>query len=163
MVVRPSDAPGPSGFFEAVPARCPRAEILEGGHHAWNHSTSTTGQPTQRGPDVRPARRGVGVMSEATTDLATGGATDATWEGTDERGGLSRRNVLRISAAGAAAFGLGAGRLLLEPSLAQRGLASANGVFGAASIAWADLLYTEVFPTSPLILEPFKDALNVPK
>jgi len=102
-------------------------------------------------------------MSEATTDLATGGATDATWEGTDERGGLSRRNVLRISAAGAAAFGLGAGRLLLEPSLAQRGLASANGVFGAASIAWADLLYTEVFPTSPLILEPFKDALNVPK
>jgi FtsP/CotA-like multicopper oxidase with cupredoxin domain len=71
--------------------------------------------------------------------------------------------VLRVSAAGAAAFGLGAGRLLVQPSLAQRGLASADGVFGAASIAWADALYTEVFPTSPLIMSPFTDPLPVPK
>jgi FtsP/CotA-like multicopper oxidase with cupredoxin domain len=71
--------------------------------------------------------------------------------------------VLRLGAAGAAAFGLGAGRLVLEPSLAQRGLASPNGLIGAASMAWADALYTEVFPTSPLILSPFSDALPIPR
>jgi FtsP/CotA-like multicopper oxidase with cupredoxin domain len=76
---------------------------------------------------------------------------------------LSRRNVLRAGAVGAAAFGLGAGRLLLEPSLAQRGLASGDGLLGAASMAWADSLYDEVFPTSPLILNPFSDPLPVPK
>ncbi|HKG51855.1 MAG TPA: multicopper oxidase domain-containing protein [Actinomycetales bacterium] len=76
---------------------------------------------------------------------------------------VSRRNVLRAGAAGAAAFGLGAGRLMLEPALSQRGFASPNGVFGAASMAWADALYTEVFPTSPLILNPFSDPLPVPK
>jgi FtsP/CotA-like multicopper oxidase with cupredoxin domain len=76
---------------------------------------------------------------------------------------VSRRNVLRLGAAGAAAFGLGAGRLLVEPSLAQRGLASPSGVFGAVSMAWADALYTEAFPTSPLILTPFSDELPVPK
>ena len=59
-----------------------------------------------------------------------------------DSGLLSRRNVLRLGAAGAAAFGLGAGRLLVEPSLAQRGLASPSGVFGAVSMAWADALYT---------------------
>ncbi|HKG51430.1 MAG TPA: multicopper oxidase domain-containing protein [Actinomycetales bacterium] len=76
---------------------------------------------------------------------------------------VSRRNVLRLGAAGAAAFGLGAGRLVLEPALAQKGLNSANGLIGAASMAWADALYTEVFPTSPLILSPFSDELQVPK
>src|SRR5215217_1209186 len=76
---------------------------------------------------------------------------------------VSRRNVLRLGAAGAAAFGLGAGRLVLEPALAQKGLNSANGLIGAASMAWADALYTEVFPTSPLILSPFTDELQVPK
>jgi len=76
---------------------------------------------------------------------------------------ISRRNVLRFSAAGAAAFGLGAGRLVLEPALAQKGLNSPDGVFGATSMAFADSLYTEVFPTSPLILSPFSDELPIPK
>ena len=77
--------------------------------------------------------------------------------------GVSRRNVLRVGAVGAAAFGLGAGKLVLGPDLTGRGLASADGVFGAASIAWADALYTEAFPTSPLILKPFTDELPIPK
>ncbi|MDX6284497.1 MAG: hypothetical protein QOH03_5568, partial [Kribbellaceae bacterium] len=84
-------------------------------------------------------------------------------EARSDQSGVSRRNVLRISAAGAAAFGLGFGRLVAEPSLAQRGLMSRDGVFGAASEAFADALYTEVFPTSPLILTPFKDTLPIPE
>ncbi|HEX5407204.1 MAG TPA: hypothetical protein VFX16_33425, partial [Pseudonocardiaceae bacterium] len=47
------------------------------------------------------------------------------------------------------------------PSLQQRGLLSSNGVLDAASIALADQLYTEVFPTSPLILNPFTDPMPV--
>jgi FtsP/CotA-like multicopper oxidase with cupredoxin domain len=84
-------------------------------------------------------------------------------EQTANTGHVSRRNVLRFGAAGAAAFGLGAGRLLVEPSLSQRGLLSGNGLLGAVSMAWADALYTEIFPTSPLILSPFRDPLPVPK
>src|ERR687885_164616 len=80
-----------------------------------------------------------------------------------DNGQVSRRNVLRIGAAAGAAFGLGAGKLFVEPSLANRGLLSSNGVFGATSIALADALYTEVFPTSPLILSPFNDPLPVPQ
>jgi FtsP/CotA-like multicopper oxidase with cupredoxin domain len=76
---------------------------------------------------------------------------------------VSRRNVLRAGAVGAAAFGLSAGRLILEPSLAQKGFNSPNGLFGAASMAWADSLYDEVYPTSPLILNPFTDPLPVPQ
>ena len=49
------------------------------------------------------------------------------------------------------------------PDLRRRGLSSANGLFDAASIAWADSLYIEAFPTSPLILNPFNDELLVPK
>jgi FtsP/CotA-like multicopper oxidase with cupredoxin domain len=78
-------------------------------------------------------------------------------------GQVSRRLLLRVSAAGAAALGITAGRVLVQPSLADRGLLSADGVFGAASIAWAGALYTEAFPTSPLILSPFSDPLPIPK
>src|SRR5919112_1510981 len=84
-------------------------------------------------------------------------------EGPAEAAQVSRRNVLRFGAAGAAAFGLGAGRLLVQPALTQRGYLSGNGALGAASMAWADTLYTEVFPTSPLIISPFQDALPIPK
>jgi FtsP/CotA-like multicopper oxidase with cupredoxin domain len=50
------------------------------------------------------------------------------------------------------------------PMLRRKGFLSADGAFGATSTALADLLfYTEVYPTSPLILEPFKDALPIPK
>src|SRR3954447_26683299 len=49
------------------------------------------------------------------------------------------------------------------PKLHQRGLLSPDGAFGATSTALGDLLfYTEVFPTSPLILNPFSDELPIP-
>jgi FtsP/CotA-like multicopper oxidase with cupredoxin domain len=93
-------------------------------------------------------------------------AADATPESTSEtpdEGQVSRRVLLRVSAAGAAALGITAGKVLVQPSLEQRGLASADGIFGATSMAFADALYTEAFPTSPLILSPFTDPLPVPK
>src|SRR5262249_37029494 len=77
--------------------------------------------------------------------------------------GSSRRWALRIGAAGAAAVAVGAARSIAGPSLSNRGLMSANGVFDAASIAVADNIFTEVFPTSPLILNPFTDELPIPK
>jgi FtsP/CotA-like multicopper oxidase with cupredoxin domain len=80
-----------------------------------------------------------------------------------EQPGWSRRMFLRAGAAGAAAVGVAAGNSFLVPNLAGRGLLSPDGVFGAASIAWADNIYTEAFPTSPLILSPFTDPLSVPK
>jgi FtsP/CotA-like multicopper oxidase with cupredoxin domain len=79
-----------------------------------------------------------------------------------ERAGISRRNVLRAGAVGAAVVGAGAAKVLMQPSLTARGLMNPDGVFGAASIALADSIYIEAFPTSPLILNPFSDALLVP-
>ena len=61
--------------------------------------------------------------------------------------GVSRRNVLRAGAVGVAAVGIGAGKVLMQPSLQGRGLLSPDGVFEATSIALADSLYVEVFPT----------------
>jgi FtsP/CotA-like multicopper oxidase with cupredoxin domain len=81
----------------------------------------------------------------------------------NDAGSISRRNLVRLGAASTAALGVGAGRLLAAPSLASRGLLSPDGVFGAASIALADKIYIEAFPTSPLILSPFTDELPVPK
>ena len=71
--------------------------------------------------------------------------------------GVTRRNVLRAGAVGIAAVGLGAGKVLMQPSLQARGFLNPNGVFGAAAQAVADSLYIEVFPVSPLILNPFND------
>jgi FtsP/CotA-like multicopper oxidase with cupredoxin domain len=79
-----------------------------------------------------------------------------------ERSGMSRRNVLRAGAVGVAAVGLGAAKVLMAPSLQGRGLLTKDGVFEAGSIALADSLYDEVFPTSPLILDPFTDPLPIP-
>ena len=84
-------------------------------------------------------------------------------ENTDSRSGLSRRVLLRAGAIGATAVGLQAGKSLLAPNLAGRGLLTPDGVFGAASIAWADAIYTEALPTSPLIMTPFVDPLSVPE
>ena len=77
--------------------------------------------------------------------------------------GFSRRTALRVGAVGAAGVALTAGRSLVEPYLAQTGTLSSDGVFAAAATALADLIYIEAFPTSPLILEPFKDELPIPK
>ena len=79
------------------------------------------------------------------------------------QGKVSRRSALRIGAIGAAAVAVTAGRVFGEPYLAQKGLLSADGVFAAASTEITDLVYIEAFPTSPLIVEPFKDQLTVPK
>jgi FtsP/CotA-like multicopper oxidase with cupredoxin domain len=49
------------------------------------------------------------------------------------------------------------------PFVAQRGLLSADGAFAAASQGLGDALYIEEFPTSPLILSPFRDLLPIPK
>ncbi len=84
-------------------------------------------------------------------------------DGSGARSGMSRRIALRIGAAGAAAVAVGAGRAMVMPSLRERGLANPNGFVDAASISLADSIYTEVFPTSPLILNPFTDELLKPK
>ncbi|MGY1604547.1 multicopper oxidase family protein [Geodermatophilus sp. SYSU D00815] len=76
---------------------------------------------------------------------------------------VSRRMFLRLGAGFAGAVGLSAAGAVLGPSLSQRGLLSADGLFGAASIAVADSIYTEVWPTSPLVLSPFTDELPIPK
>src|SRR3954463_1636946 len=58
---------------------------------------------------------------------------------------------LRVGATGAAAVGLYAAGSALRPNLTSRGLLSADGVFGAGSIAIADSVYTEVWPQRALL------------
>src|SRR3954453_366586 len=77
--------------------------------------------------------------------------------------GVSRRALLRLTAVGALGAGVAAASGSGLPFLAQKGLLSTNGAFAATSTALADLLfYTEVFPTSPLILNPFSYELVSP-
>jgi FtsP/CotA-like multicopper oxidase with cupredoxin domain len=78
-------------------------------------------------------------------------------------GGVSRRALLRWSAAGGAGVALVGAQGLASPYLARKGLLTANGAIAATSQALADLFYIETYPTSPLILTPFEDALPVPK
>jgi FtsP/CotA-like multicopper oxidase with cupredoxin domain len=78
-------------------------------------------------------------------------------------GGVSRRAVLRVGAAGVLGAGLTGLRGFGVPYLSDKGWLSADGAFAAVSTALSDKLYTEVFPTSPLIMSPFSDPLNVPK
>jgi FtsP/CotA-like multicopper oxidase with cupredoxin domain len=84
-------------------------------------------------------------------------------ETTTEREVFPRRSLLKLGAAGTAAVALGTTGSLIVPELRRRGLMSADGLFDAASIAWANVIYKEVYPTSPLIMSPFQDALSVPK
>ncbi len=104
---------------------------------------------------------GIEVVREDLTDQLLGRVADEL-EGTDA-GSVTRRMLLRLGAATTAVAGVGAARVVAEPSLEARGLNSPDGIFSAASIAWSGAIYTEAFPTSPLILEPFKDALPIPK
>ena len=77
---------------------------------------------------------------------------------------VSRRNLLRLGAAGGAGAALVAAQGWAGPLLAQKGLLSPDGAFAATSTALGDLLfYIEAFPTSPLILTPFQDQLPIPK
>jgi FtsP/CotA-like multicopper oxidase with cupredoxin domain len=66
---------------------------------------------------------------------------------------LSRRDMLKLSAGGAGMFAIGAGGFAVPSGIAGGG----GGGGGGGS------LYIEAFPTSPLILNPFTDPLNVPK
>ena len=84
-------------------------------------------------------------------------------DGVNQRSRVARREFLRLGAIGGAAVAAGAVASTWLPDLRQRGLLSTDGVFDAGSIAWADSLYKEVFPTSPLILNPFSDELPIPK
>jgi len=68
-----------------------------------------------------------------------------------------------MGAIGAAVFAAGTAGSVVVPDLRRRGLWTPDGVFDAASIAWANAVYTEAFPTSPLILSPFSDELPVPR
>ena len=100
-----------------------------------------------------------------TTDMPeTDAVDDVTEDGTETEGGIARRTVLRVGAVGGLGLGLATAQGLVVPSLQQKGLWSADGVFSASATTIGDLLlYTEAFPTSPLILEPFKDELPIPK
>jgi hypothetical protein len=83
---------------------------------------------------------------------------------TDSGSNFPRRTVLRVGAVGVTGAAVIAARDVWGPSLARRGMLSPDGAFGAASTALGDaVFFTEVFPTSPLILYPFTDYLNVPK
>ena len=95
-----------------------------------------------------------------TTELPAGDENETS----AEAGGVARRTVLRVGAVGGVGVGLAAAQGLVVPALQQQGLWSADGVFTASATTIGDLLlYTEAFPTSPLILEPFKDELVVPQ
>ncbi|HVQ51159.1 MAG TPA: hypothetical protein VMS92_14050 [Mycobacterium sp.] len=83
-------------------------------------------------------------------------------DGVDQKSRVARREFLSLGAIGGAAVAAGAVASTWMPDLRQRGLPSADGVFDAASIAWADSLYRDAFPTSPLILNPFSDELPIP-
>jgi len=76
---------------------------------------------------------------------------------------IPRRTLLKIGAVGTAAVAVGSASSIVVPELRRKGLDSANGLFDATSIALASKIYDETFPTSPLILSPFQDPLNVPK
>jgi FtsP/CotA-like multicopper oxidase with cupredoxin domain len=72
--------------------------------------------------------------------------------------------VLRLGAVGGAGAALVAAQGLGVPFLARKGLLSGDGAFGATSTVLGDnLFYIEAFPTSPLILSPFRDLLAIPR
>ena len=77
--------------------------------------------------------------------------------------GVSRRALLRVGAAGALGVGLTGLGGFGVPYLSNKGWLSADGAFAAVSTALTNKLYIEDFPTSPLILTPFRDPLNIPK
>ena len=76
---------------------------------------------------------------------------------------LRRRTFLKLGATGGALWVATVAGSAVVPDLRRRGLFSKDGLFDAASIAFADSIYIEAFPTSPLILSPFTDLLPIPK
>jgi FtsP/CotA-like multicopper oxidase with cupredoxin domain len=73
---------------------------------------------------------------------------------------LTRRDLLRASAAGAGALAL------MGAEWVGSGVVRSTGLVGStlqSTQALADNTYIEVFPTSPLILKPFTEPLPIPK
>ena len=103
-------------------------------------------------------------MTDQLQHAAEQPVTDDDIPPTDRGSSFPRRTVLRVGAAGVTGAAVIAARDLWIPSLARRGMLSPDGAFGATSVALGDgMFFTEVFPTSPLILHPFTDPLIVPK
>src|SRR3954452_17958262 len=76
--------------------------------------------------------------------------------------GVSRRSVLKWGAVGGLGVGVAAAQGFGSPFLAQTGLLSPDGAFGATSAAIGDLLlYTEVITITVLIINPFSDPLHM--
>ena len=102
--------------------------------------------------------------STPTSRRAHGDTSDAPRATPGDTPVATRRALLRWGAAGGLGVALASARGLGGPYLTQQGLLSADGAFAATSTALGDLLfYVEAYPTSPLILTPFMDALNIPK
>ena len=117
-------------------------------HSSNSGTTCRVWRPRATERPFGPTRGGRGLMAEEPGDT----------------GGVSRRTLLRLGAAGGAGAALVAAQGLGVPFLAQRGLLTADGVFAATSAALGDaLFYIEAFPTSPLILNPFTDPLPIPQ
>ncbi|NUR09199.1 MAG: multicopper oxidase domain-containing protein [Nocardioidaceae bacterium] len=89
-------------------------------------------------------------------------STSPSLSGSAASGSVARRTLLRVGGGGLLAAALTGVRGAGVPYLSDKGWLSADGAFAAVSTALGDKLYTEVFPTSPLILDPFHDELNVP-
>ena len=92
----------------------------------------------------------------------SGAGTGALATAALEQWHVSRRTMLQVGATGAGLAAVYAAQSKLG-GLADQGLASPDGVFGAASIELADSLYSEAFPTSPVVLKPFTDPLPIPQ
>ncbi len=82
---------------------------------------------------------------------------------TVEGAALRRRTFLKLGATGGAIWAISVAGSAVVPDLRRRGLFSRDGLFDATAIAFADSIYIEAFPTSPLILTPFQDPLPIPK
>ncbi|MEO8266060.1 MAG: multicopper oxidase domain-containing protein [Ilumatobacteraceae bacterium] len=76
---------------------------------------------------------------------------------------IPRRALLKMGAAGTAAIAVGKAGSIVVPELRRQGLLSPSGFFDATSVVLANSIYDEKFPTSPLILSPFQDELNILK
>src|SRR4051812_38604126 len=90
-----------------------------------------------------------------TPDVLEGGGAALSPQPEDATG-LPRRQLLTWGAIAGLGAGVAAATGWGGPLLKGKGLLSTNGAFAATSTALGDLLfYTEVYPTSPLILHPF--------
>ncbi len=121
-----------------------------------NHDETRAGDLPATSP-VQALPRRLDLTSVAPSDLLAPPDTP------EPSVGVPRRTMLRLGAAGGIGLAVAGIQGLGVPFLTQRGLLSADGAFAAASTLLADSLYLEIFPTSPLIVSPFRDPLPVPQ